>query len=365
MSWSTIPSAWIAAGEPLKQELFQAIKDDLDYLYNVSADTQEVQSISSTQALTVTKGLTYVMVDSTAGDVTLTLPAAASYSDFEVVVKKIKASNSVIVDGSLTETIDSSASVTLTDRYAELRVVSDGTEWHVIGGNVHNSLVGKQGGTTNEYYHLTSAQHTNATSASPTFATSVTSPIIYGGSGDDADLTLESSSGTPSATSFINFGASGAAGQINRNTKAWTIPVSLTVGTASTPSGYTPSTLDSYQHEGAWTPTDASGASLSLTVANCHFTRIGRLCICYCQISYPSTADGSAALIGGLPFTSKNDSGGTGCGFVGYTNLGQEVSALVTANATTFSLYGTSAGFTNANMSLKQVRLCIIYPIKT
>ena len=197
------------------------------------------------------------------------------------------------------------------------------------------------------------------------FATSVTSPIIYGGSGDDADLTLESSSGTPSATSYINFGASGAAGQINRNTNAWTIPVSLTLGTASTPSGYTPSVLDSYQHEGSWTPTDASGASLSLTVANCHFTRIGRLCICYCQISYPDTANGSAALIGGLPFTSKNDSGGTGCGFVGYTNLGQEVSALVTANATTFGFYGTSAGLTNANMALKQVRLCIIYPIKT
>ena len=54
------------------------------------------------------------------------------------------------------------------------------------------------------------------------FATSVTSPIIYGGSGNGDDLTLESTSGTKSG-SLINFGASGAAGQIDRNLNTWTI----------------------------------------------------------------------------------------------------------------------------------------------
>jgi len=54
------------------------------------------------------------------------------------------------------------------------------------------------------------------------FATSVTSPTIYGGTADGADLTLESTSGTKSG-SLINFGASGAAGQIDRNLNTWTI----------------------------------------------------------------------------------------------------------------------------------------------
>jgi hypothetical protein len=65
----------------------------------------------------------------------------------------------------------------------------------------------------------------------------VTSPTIYGGTADGADLTLESTSGTPSATSFINFGASAAAGQINRNTNAWTIGSSAAKPTTTTSEG--------------------------------------------------------------------------------------------------------------------------------
>jgi hypothetical protein len=50
----------------------------------------------------------------------------------------------------------------------------------------------------------------------------VTSPTIYGGSNNGDDLTLESTSGTKSG-SVINFGASAAAGLIDRNINTWTI----------------------------------------------------------------------------------------------------------------------------------------------
>jgi hypothetical protein len=61
-------------------------------------------------------------------------------------------------------------------------------------------------------------------------------------------------------------------------------------------------TLDDYE-EGTWTPTDQSGAGLTLTAYPVgRYTKIGRLVHVQCQISYPTTANGSSALIGGLPF---------------------------------------------------------------
>lgn len=64
----------------------------------------------------------------------------------------------------------------------------------------HNSLSSIQGGTLNEYYHLTSAQHTNLTGGNPTF-TSVTTESI-----DSAGATLNI--GATTATT-INIGRAG------------------------------------------------------------------------------------------------------------------------------------------------------------
>jgi len=64
-------------------------------------------------------------------------------------------------------------------------------------------------------------------------------------------------------------------------------------------------TLDDYE-EGTWTPTDASGASLSFTTANCRYTKIGRVVVIQGNITYPATASGLSAQFASFPFAAAD-----------------------------------------------------------
>jgi len=76
--------------------------------------------------------------------------------------------------------------------------------------------------------------------------------------------------------------------------------------------------LDDYE-EGTWTPTDSSGASLSLTNNyTATYTKIGRLVHLQFDVSYPSTGDTNDAQLGNLPFNQANE---YGSGVIGWTNL--------------------------------------------
>jgi len=73
-----------------------------------------------------------VLVDASGGDVTLTLPLAASRLS-EFCIKKIDSSgNTVTIDGNGGETIDGSTTFVLTEQYDALRIFSDATEWWVL-----------------------------------------------------------------------------------------------------------------------------------------------------------------------------------------------------------------------------------------
>lgn len=56
----------------------------------------------------------------------------------------------------------------------------------------------------------------------------------------------------------------------------------------------------------SWTPTDASGAGLVFTGVSATATRLGNLVFASATLTYPVTADGTAALIAGLPFPAAN-----------------------------------------------------------
>jgi hypothetical protein len=73
------------------------------------------------------------------------------------------------------------------------------------------------------------------------------------------------------------------------------IDFSLTPGTG------TSELLADYE-EGAWTPTDGSGAGLTITVQNARYTKIGRMVYVIAYIIYPATADATGAALSGLPF---------------------------------------------------------------
>jgi hypothetical protein len=72
---------------------------------------------------------------------------------------------------------------------------------------------------------------------------------------------------------------------------------------SATPGTGTSELFNDYE-EGTWTPTDASGAGLTLSVASANYAKIGNTVRLQAQITYPSNASGASVLLGGLPFSS-------------------------------------------------------------
>jgi len=113
--------------------------------------------------------------------------------------------------------------------------------------------------------------------------------------------------------------------------------------------------------EAAWTPTDASGAGLTFSTATGSYIRIGNLVIASCIVVYPATVDGSAAIIGGLPFTPVTGNQYR-AGTVTYTSVGTLARALTTSGTAQFQLYtATATNITNAVMTLSTNFFQIIY----
>lgn len=121
-------------------------------------------------------------------------------------------------------------------------------------------------------------------------------------------------------------------------------------------------TLDDYE-EGDWTPVDASGAGLSFSVAAGHYVKIGKLVFVGFSVTYPATADGTAAKVGGLPFTAKTTAAAMFGGAYTVSTEATATGALVNSNTTNFSIVQVSAGasVTNATMSSDTIRGSICY----
>jgi hypothetical protein len=75
-----------------------------------------------------------VLGDATAGAVTVTLPTAVGIRGRRYTIKKIDAgAHAVTIDGAGAETIDGAATVALGTQYHFRIIVSDGSNWIVIG----------------------------------------------------------------------------------------------------------------------------------------------------------------------------------------------------------------------------------------
>ncbi len=73
-----------------------------------------------------------VICDCTSNAITVNLPAAST-SGRIYSIKKIDASgNAVTVDGNGSETIDGATTATISSQYDDIRIVSDGSNWHII-----------------------------------------------------------------------------------------------------------------------------------------------------------------------------------------------------------------------------------------
>lgn len=95
------------------------------HLRDVSAETST--------SVVLTDSNYCVLVDSTAGDVTVTLPVSVAGLEF-VIKKTDSTTNLVIVEGAgaTPETIDGSSTAELTIQYESITVIGDGSGWHII-----------------------------------------------------------------------------------------------------------------------------------------------------------------------------------------------------------------------------------------
>jgi hypothetical protein len=112
--------------------------------------------------------------------------------------------------------------------------------------------------------------------------------------------------------------------------------------------------LDDYE-EGTWTPTDSSGAGLTLTIGGAAYTKIGRAVVVTAAITYPATGSGSSAQIGGLPFTAYAGIPGGG-GACNYSTPGFRVDVYVRESTTHIELFTTGGvAVTNTQMSTQTI----------
>lgn len=117
-------------------------------------------------------------------------------------------------------------------------------------------------------------------------------------------------------------------------------------------------TLDDYE-EGTWTPTDASGAGLSITGTDCKYTKVGRLVTLSGNLAYPVTASGANAKVA-VPFTpGQQRAAGAAAG------VSANVSSYVAPNDAGLYFITNTGGAvqTNATLSGSNVLVTITYSV--
>ncbi len=110
-----------------------------------------------------------------------------------------------------------------------------------------------------------------------------------------------------------------------------------------------------------WTPTDASGASLSLTTSSAHYYKLGKLAFVTFLVTWPVTASGASAQVGGLPATAFN-SASLVQGCILSVPAASAVFIQITNNGTTFfPVTAGGANVTNAALSTLTIRGSCVY----
>lgn len=113
-------------------------------------------------------------------------------------------------------------------------------------------------------------------------------------------LTASTALALDSSKNIVSVTNTGSGNNVLANTPTLTTPV---LGAATATSINFGSTSLANYDEGTWTPSDQSGAGLTLTNNGSGYTRIGRCVYITTFVSYPVTASTAQVKIGGLPFT--------------------------------------------------------------
>lgn len=215
-----------------------------------------------------------------------------------------------------------------------------------VAATAASKLVGRQSGSSGDFQEITLG--TQLAMSSTTLG--VTTP------GSDTQVLFNDGGAT-----------AGDAGLVyNKTTDRLTAALlTLSGGQISFPASQAASSgandLDDYE-EGTWTPTDGSGAALSLTSVEGYYVKIGQFVAVSAKFTYPSTADTTAAAIGGLPFTVQNTTNDVWSG-LGVNNSSSVIGWRGTKNATNVKAMGASSGsqFQNNNLTTTVHTFTLVY----
>jgi hypothetical protein len=171
---------------------------------------------------------------------------------------------------------------------------------------------------------------------------------LYNQSGGEHFWSYAASGTAGNAITFTDYMTLSSAGNLTLSTGNVVIGTSGKGIDFSATAGTGTSELLADYEEGTWTPTDASGAGLSITNNSARYTKVGRQVSLVGSITYPVTANGSNAQIGGFPFTS----GATPipCS-IGYQTVALALMSLMNGSGTAASFFTPGANVTNATMS--------------
>ncbi len=130
--------------------------------------------------------------------------------------------------------------------------------------------------------------------------------------------------------------------------------------------GQLPSDFDASVNWTTWTPTDESGATLTFSNVNAKYTRIGNLIFADFYLTFPSTANGAAITIGGLPVTVAHQTyakAPTPIGMVGAGGSGA-LYAVPKVNTVHFEVRGAVgyAALVNSDLSTSTINGRLVYP---
>jgi hypothetical protein len=102
----------------------------------VSAWRYPEKTTAKTTTYTGTGDETVILCDSSGGAFTVTLPAAASFTGKHYYIKKTSSDfSAVTIDGNASETIDGQTTTTINTQYEAIKIVSDGSNWHILDRN--------------------------------------------------------------------------------------------------------------------------------------------------------------------------------------------------------------------------------------
>ena len=155
-------------------------------------------------------------------------------------------------------------------------------------------------------YHQTGGQHYWYTAPSSSGAITWTQSLFISNAGGvSIGNTTDPGATNLSVTGTGKFGTTVSVGAATPSASGAGITFPATQS-ASTDAN----TLDDYE-EGTWTPTDASGAGLTVSITYATYTKIGNTVFARAYVDYPANVSAANAILT-LPFTSANTVIGSG-----------------------------------------------------